>query len=88
MTEDRSQWRPFVEQVCTELELDAERVDIDGILDMTRVIARAGRRPMAPVSAYLLGLAVGGSPEKSFEQLRQILSDEALAAPPPGSNPM
>lgn len=83
MTEDRSEWAPFVERACASLGLDAARVDIDAILDMTREIAHAGARPMAPVSAYILGLAVGRQPDASPEFLRRVLEDAATAAPLP-----
>ena len=83
MTEDRTEWEPFVERVCASMGLDRGRVDIDAILDMTREIAHAGARPMAPVSAYLLGLAVGRHPDASPEYLRRVLEDAATAAPRP-----
>lgn len=83
MAEDRSEWGPFVDRVCEALGLDRDRVDIDVILDMTREIAHAGARPMAPVSSYLLGLAVGQNPEQSPEYLRRVVEDAATAAPVP-----
>ncbi len=83
VTEDRSQWQPFVDRVCAALDLDPERVDLDAILEMTREIAHAGARPMAPVGAYLLGLAVGGRPDASPEYLRRVVEDAATAAPLP-----
>lgn len=83
MSEDRSEWGPFVQRVCDALGLDPARVDIDGILDMTREIAHAGARPMAPVSAFLLGLAVGRQPDADPEFLRRVLEDAATAAPLP-----
>ena len=39
--------------------LDPEAVDVRSILDMTKTIAHDFERPMAPVGAYVLGLAVG-----------------------------
>lgn len=83
MSEDRSEWGPFVDRVCAALGLDRDRVDIDAILDMTREIAHAGARPMAPVSAYLLGLAVGQQQDASPEYLRRVVEDAATAAPVP-----
>lgn len=83
MTEDRSEWGPFVDRACEALGLDRGRVDIDAILDLTREIAHAGARPMAPVSAYLLGLAVGQQPDADPEFLRRVVEDAATAAPLP-----
>lgn len=49
----------FVEAVTAELELPADAVDTDLVLDLAREVAHRVLRPGAPVSAYLLGLAVG-----------------------------
>ena len=62
--EDRSEWRPFIERACEAVGVDAAGVDEDLILELTARIAHEGERPMAPVGAYILGLAVaaGGDP--------------------------
>lgn len=57
--EDRSEWRPFIERACAAVGVDPATVDEDEVLDLTRVIAHDGERPMAPVAAYILGLSVG-----------------------------
>lgn len=79
--EDRDTWAPFVERACAALGVVPALVDMEAVLDMTREIAHAGARPMAPVSAYILGIAVGrgGDPE----YLRRVLEDAANAAPTP-----
>ena len=79
--EDRSGWRPFIDKACEAVGVDPALVDTDAILTMTREIAHAGARPMAPVSAFIWGLAVGrgGDPE----YLRRVLEDAASAAPVP-----
>jgi len=82
--EDRSGWRPFIDKACEAAGVDPTLVDEDAILTMTREIAHAGARPMAPVSAFILGLAVGrgGDPE----YLRRVLEDAASAAPVPADD--
>lgn len=82
-SEDRSGWEPFVERVCAALEVDPARIDIDEILTLSREIAHTGARAMAPVSAYILGIAVGSNPTASPEYLRRVLEDAATAAPLP-----
>lgn len=79
--EDRTPWRPFIERVCAAVGVDPDLVDEDAVLDMTREVAHAGARPMAPVSAYVLGLAVGAGGDP--EWLRRVLEDAATAAPVP-----
>lgn len=46
--------------VCMELGL-SEPVDRDLVLDLARDVAHGVARPAAPLTAYLLGLAVGQS---------------------------
>jgi hypothetical protein len=45
--------------VCAELGLDPTLVDRDMVLDLARDVAHGVARPAAPLTAYLLGLAVG-----------------------------
>lgn len=41
------------------LELTVERADVDRILEITRDVAHQVARPAGPVTAYVLGIAVG-----------------------------
>lgn len=81
MPEDRSAWRPFIERACASVGVDPAQVDEDAILSMTREVAHAGARPMAPVSAFILGLAVGRGGDPGY--LLRVLEDAATAAPIP-----
>jgi len=49
----------WVDAVRLELNLETP-VDVDAILDVARVAAHNVERPAAPVSAFLLGIAVAG----------------------------
>ncbi len=51
--------RAWIDAVSTELNLPAD-VNIDAILDVARVAAHSVERPAAPVTTFLLGLAVAG----------------------------
>jgi hypothetical protein len=46
-------------QVCAALGLDPTQVDRDAVLDLARDVAHGVARPAAPLTAYMLGLAVG-----------------------------
>lgn len=81
MTEDTSAWRPFIEAACAAVGVDAARVDETLVLAMTREVAHAGARPMAPVAAYILGLAAGAGGDPAY--LRSVIEDAATAAPMP-----
>lgn len=48
-----------MEAVCLELGLDRDEVDRDLVLDLARDVAKGVARPAAPLTAYMLGLAVG-----------------------------
>ncbi len=48
----------WVQAVLDELDLTGD-VDVDAILDVAGEVAHNVQRPAAPVTAYLLGLAVG-----------------------------
>ena len=79
--EDKTAWRPFIDRACAAVDVDPAQVDETAILHMTREIAHAGARPMAPVSAYILGLAVGAGGD--VELLRRTVEDAVTAAPLP-----
>ncbi len=81
MSEDLTRWDPFVRHLCDALGIDSTNTDVPAILDLTRIVAHSGARPMAPVSAYLLGLAVGSRPGKSAGELRDILLEAVSTAP-------
>ncbi|MFD0774333.1 DUF6457 domain-containing protein [Streptomonospora algeriensis] len=51
----------WAQKVCAELELSDElgKADVDRILDLAKDAAHSVARPAAPVTAYLLGIAVG-----------------------------
>lgn len=63
--------------------LDLDPVDTKLILDMARDVAHGVMRPAAPLSAYLLGLAVGRGAEP--RQAAAAISDLARAWPSPPS---
>jgi hypothetical protein len=49
----------WVTAACAELALDPAEVNTAAVLDLARDVAHGVLRPAAPVTAYLLGLAVG-----------------------------
>lgn len=49
----------WVSATGAELGLDATEVDTALVLDLARDVAHGVLRPAAPVTAYLVGLAVG-----------------------------
>lgn len=74
-TPDR--WADWIEEACAAVGIDPESVDVPAIHAMTKVIAHDFERPMAPVGAYVLGVAVGHLEEQGrpvdMEALRRAI---------------
>jgi hypothetical protein len=49
----------WTDAVCADLGLDASSADLRAVLDLTRDVAHGVARPAAPLTAYLVGMAVG-----------------------------
>lgn len=55
----------WINAACLELGLERGDIDRDLVLDLAREVAHGVARPGAPLTAYLLGLAVGrGAPAR------------------------
>ncbi|MEV0728559.1 DUF6457 domain-containing protein [Polymorphospora sp. NPDC050346] len=70
----------WVTTACAELGLDPAEVDVPVVLDLARDVAHHVIRPGAPVTAYLLGLAVGRGADPAWAAAR--LSTLALEQAP------
>ncbi len=64
----------WIDAVRAELGISTH-VDIEAILDVARIAAHSIERPAAPVTTYLLGIAVAGG--ANLEDARRRI--EALA---------
>ncbi|WP_296136876.1 NTP transferase domain-containing protein [uncultured Tessaracoccus sp.] len=78
-TEDRAAWDLFIEHACALLDVAPSRVDVDAVLGMTKHVAHAGARPMAAVTAHLMGLAVGNG--RGASEVRATLERLASSSP-------
>ena len=58
MTE-RNPLETWLDQVAGELGVDSATVDVKGLLDLTRDVAHEVARPAAPLTTFLVGVAVG-----------------------------
>lgn len=77
--DDRELWARRIAPATKALGLTSEEVPVDDLLTLTAVIARGVDRPMAPVSAYLVGLAVGrgADPQEAMKELTGLAQDFA-----------
>lgn len=70
-----SKLEEFIESARAELGLPTADVDTDLVLDLAREVAHNVTRPAAPISAFLLGLAVGrgGDPVELANRLTALV---------------
>jgi hypothetical protein len=64
----------WTEAVCAEFGIDPSDAATRTVLDVARDVAHQVARPAAPLTAYLLGIAVGrGEPvEAAAERIREL----------------
>ena len=75
--------------VCAELGLDPAALDPRLVLDLARDVAHGVARPAAPLTAYLLGVAVGQGrvPAESAARISQLAASWAPPEGPPAERP-
>ncbi len=66
----------WTEAACAELGIDPAAAQLRPVLDLARDVAHEVARPAAPLTAYLLGVAVGGGQDlhTAAERLRGLAS--------------
>jgi hypothetical protein len=71
----------WVAAACAELGLEPSTAQVPVVLDLARDVAHQVLRPGAPVTAYLLGIAVGrgADPAQAADRLAVL----ARSWPPP-----
>lgn len=66
-------WHDWIVDACGQVDIDPASVDVGGIHDLTRVIAHEFERPMAPVGAFILGMAIGRHPDADRAALHDAI---------------
>jgi hypothetical protein len=71
----QQRWTDWVTGACAAVGIDADQVDIVAIHHLSKQVAHRLERPLAPVSTFILGLALGASAEgwSADELLERIL---------------
>ena len=64
----------WTEAACAELGIDPAVMDMRMVLDVARDTAHQVARPAAPLTAYLMGVAVGGGlpADEAAERIREL----------------
>ena len=84
---ERAAWRSVVEDASARAGADAALADEHAVLRMTRRVAHAGARPMAPVASFISGLALRAHPDVDPTALLARLQDALDSAPRPQEDP-
>jgi Domain of unknown function (DUF6457) len=71
--------------VCADLGLETGTVDMKQVLDLAREVAHGVDRPAAPLTAYLMGVAVGRGhdPREAAERILQLVQEHATESKDP-----
>lgn len=86
-------WSQWIAAACAAVGVDPDAVDVPAIHDLTKEIAHGFSRPMAPVGAFILGMAVGregvDAPVDATRRARLIadLEDTIWTVQPPTQQP-
>ncbi|MER7547623.1 DUF6457 domain-containing protein [Actinomadura sp.] len=83
----------WIKAACVELGLERGDIDQSLILDLARDVAHGVARPGAPLTAYLLGLAVGrGAPARDaaarLTEMAEGWRDRTPEVPGPAGEPV
>jgi hypothetical protein len=70
-------------EVCRTLGIEPSVLDTKAVLDVARDVAHSVARPAAPLTAYLLGVAVGQGAEPAATATKITTLVEAWAATHP-----
>lgn len=60
---------PWLVEACDAVGVDRSRVDIGLALKLSREVAHRLGRPMAPVSTFIVGLALAAHPDADAREL-------------------
>lgn len=76
--ESADRWQEWVDKAAAAVGVDAGQVDIGAIHELTKVIAHEVDRPLAPVSSFMLGLAIGQQADADPAELRRLIEETRL----------
>lgn len=80
----KQRWIDWVARASAAIDVDPATVDIVDLHHLSKEVAHRFERPMAPVSTFILGFALGAAGEHGA-QLRTELLDRILDTLPPPS---
>ncbi|MCG8655735.1 DUF6457 domain-containing protein [Yimella sp. NH-Cas1] len=82
----RKEQQEWLRAVCVEIGVDPDLLDVGLVLDVTKEVAHRFVRPMAPVSSYALGIAVGLAAASGGPVDQKAIADRIVDTLPPASD--
>ncbi|WP_106850526.1 DUF6457 domain-containing protein [Blastococcus sp. Marseille-P5729] len=88
LKECERRWHDWMVKACDQVGVDPQTVDIKAIHGLTKRVAHNIDRPLAPVSSYILGVAVGmaGASGDISKATHDALLRRLLSVVPKGSD--
>ena len=78
----------WIAALAPELGIHDGEVPVEVILEVAKTVAHGAVRPGAPVSAFMIGLALGlgqiATPQRGLEAVERVLESWQVAAPTDG----
>jgi len=74
--EDLSVHDEWIEAACAALGVPRDDLDVDAVLALAGRVAHRVGRPMAPVSTFLLGYALGSGQGSADELTARLLAEQ------------
>lgn len=82
MSDAATHWHEWLDQVCGAVGVDPADVPVGEVLGLAGSVSRDVVRPMAPVGAFIWGLAVASHADADPELLRRAILECAAAQRP------
>ncbi|REF31623.1 DUF6457 domain-containing protein [Calidifontibacter indicus] len=79
----RTEQEAWLQEACAAIGVDYSLLDVSLVLELTKQVAHRFVRPMAPVSAYALGVAVGLSAAAEGPVDQRALVERIVETLPP-----
>ena len=76
---DQAAWQAWIDHVCAALDIDPGLVDATAVHQLSGEVAARFTRPMAPVGAFLWGMAVGSRSVPDAEAREAVVAAAAAA---------
>lgn len=82
----QQRWREWVVEASTAAGIDPDLVDIAELHHLSRQVAHRLERPLAPISTFILGLALGSDRAEDTRSRADLVASILATLPPEDSS--